>query len=159
MHDYEHDVCELSMLQATLPLAHHTHSRAHTLVLCSSPQILSLFPPLILKNLSTFQESTTCSSQSSDSVYNPLSYTDLPIQPTIGKGDTAHITLSTRSDMMPVQGRYDMRELVRLELTNHSHKEYVVTEGVARDYGNGQWAVYLNEAIFIDSLFTGFYGS
>lgn len=52
-----------------------------------------------------------------------------------------------------------MRELVRLELSNHSHKEYIVTEGVARDYGNGQWAVYLNEPIFIDSLFTGFYGS
>lgn len=61
--------------------------------------------------------------------------------------------------MTPVQGRYDMRELVRLELSNHSHKEYIVTEGVARDYGNGQWAVYLNEPIFIDSLFTGFYGS
>ena len=112
-----------------------------------------------MRNLSVLQESASCSSQSSDSVYAPYSYANLPIQPTIGKGDTAHITLSTRSDMTPVQGRYDMRELVRLELTNHCHKEYIVTEGVARDYGNGQWAVYLNEPIFIDSLFTGFYGS
>lgn len=61
--------------------------------------------------------------------------------------------------MMPVQGRYDMSELVRLELTKHSYKEYIVPEGVARDYGNGLWAIYLNEPIFIDSLFTGFYGS
>lgn len=104
-------------------------------------------------------ESASCSSRSSDSVTTPYSYSHLPIKPTVGRGDTAHITLSTRSDMTPVQGRYDMRELVRLELSNHSHKEYIVTEGVARDYGNGQWAVYLNEPIFIDSLFTGFYGS
>lgn len=112
-----------------------------------------------IRNLFILQESASCSSQSSDSVTTPYSYSHLPIQPTVGRGDTAHITLSTRSDMTPVQGRYDMRELVRLELSNHSHKEYIVTEGVARDYGNGQWAVYLNEPIFIDSLFTGFYGS
>ena len=61
--------------------------------------------------------------------------------------------------MSPVQGQSDMGELVRLELANQCYLEYAVTEGVARDYGDGRWAVYLNEPIHVDALFTGFYGS
>ena len=98
-----------------------------------------------------------CLSQRPDSPFIPVSYKDLAIMPTIGKGDTAHITLSRRSDVTPVQGRYDLRDLIRLELTNHSYEEYKVTQGVARTYGNGQWAVYLNEPIRVNALFTGFY--
>ncbi len=70
-----------------------------------------------------------------------------------------HITLSVRNVMTPVQGRNDLGDLIRLELTNQSYKEYTVTEGVARDYGDGLWAVYLNEPIYINALFTGYYGS
>ena len=113
-----------------------------------------------MKHISfVFQESTICASQSSDSLYIPFSYAELANKPTIGEGDTAHVTLSLRNDMTPVQGRRDMNELVRLELTNQRYEEYTVTEDVARDYGDGQWAVYLNEPIYVNALFTGFYGS
>ncbi|KAL9985121.1 hypothetical protein ACROYT_G007488 [Oculina patagonica] len=104
-------------------------------------------------------ESTTCASQSSVSPNTPLSYAELAVKPTIGKGDTVHITLSIRNDVTPVQGRNDLGDLIRLELTDQSYEEYKVTEGVARDYGEGLWAVYLNEPIYINVLFTGYYGS
>ena len=43
-------------------------------------------------------------------------------------------------------------------MANQGYLEYAVTKGLARDYGDGHWAVYLNEPIYIDALFTGFYG-
>lgn len=65
--------------------------------------------------------------------------------------------MSRRSDVGSVQGRYDLRDLVRLELANQSYDEYKMTSGLARCYGDGQWAVYLNEPIDVNVLFTGFY--
>ena len=106
-----------------------------------------------------FQEFLSGVSQRTDSPLIPVQYEDLVIKPTIGDGDTAHVTLSFRSDMKSVQGRYDLRDVVRFELTNHSYEEYNVMEGVARSYGEGQWAVYLNKPIHVKALFTGFYGS
>ena len=81
------------------------------------------------------------------------------IKPAVGDGDTAHVTLSCRSDITPVQGRFDLHDLITLELTNHSYEEYKVTDGIVHSYGDGQWSVYLNEPIYVDGLFTGFYGS
>ena len=106
-----------------------------------------------------FQESSSCALQTTNSSFIPASYKDLVIKPTVGDGDTAHVTLSCRSDITPVQGRYDLRDLITLELTNHSYEEYKVTDGIVRSYGDGQWSVYLNEPIYVDGLFTGFYGS
>ena len=134
--------------------------RAVTARVKLNPQQLKLWANL---DSGDFQDgcgnfSETCASQSSDSPYNLSSYADLAIEPTIGRGDTAHITLSLQNGMTPVQGRNDLGDLIRLELTNQSYKEYIVTEGIARDYDNGLWAVYLNEPIYINALFTGFYG-
>lgn len=109
-------------------------------------------------NTTLLTESSSCTSQRSDSPIIPVSYRDLAIKPTIGNGDSAHVTLSCRSDVTPVQGRYDLCDLIRLELNNHSYEEHKVTEGVARNYGNCLWAVYFNEPIYVNALFTGFYG-
>ena len=106
-----------------------------------------------------FQESSSCALQTTNSSFIPASYKDLVIKPIVGDGDTAHVTLSCRSDITPVQGRFDLRDLITLELTNHSYEEYKVTDGIVRSYGDGQWSVYLNEPIYVDGLFTGFYGS
>lgn len=114
-------------------------------------------PPSLWWYYFFFQESFDCSSESSGSPFIPPSYNDLVIKPTFGKGDTAHITMSRRSDVGSVQGRYDLRDLVRLELANQSYDEYKMTSGLARCYGDGQWAVYLNEPIDVNALFTGFY--
>lgn len=105
-------------------------------------------------------EATACVSETVDSSFVPISYANLAIKPAVGVGDTAHITLSLQRDARPVQGQHDMSELVRLEMqANQDYLEYALTKGVARDYGDGHWAVYLNEPLYIDALFTGFYGS
>lgn len=105
-------------------------------------------------------EATACVSETVDSSFVPISYANLAIKPAVGVGDTAHITLSLQRDTRPVQGQHDMSELVRLEMqANQDYLEYALTKGVARDYGDGHWAVYLNEPLYIDALFTGFYGS
>lgn len=59
--------------------------------------------------------------------------------------------------MTPVQGRYDLRDLVRLEQTNKGYEEHQVSQGVARRYSDGIWAVYLDEPVIVDTLFTGYY--
>ena len=127
----------------------------------NSNKVLALFDScckyINVKIHLVFQESLSCTSQRSDSSFVPVSYQNLTIKPTTGEGDTAHVTLSCRSDVTPVQGRYDLRDLIRLELANHSYEEYKVTEGVARSYGNGQWTVYLNAPIHVTALFAGFY--
>lgn len=106
-----------------------------------------------------FKEAAACVSDTETSAFIPVSYANLAIKPTVGVGDTAHITLSLQRDTRPIQGRHDMCELIRLEMANQGYLEYAVTKGLARDYGDGHWAVYLNEPIYIDALFTGFYGS
>lgn len=120
---------------------------------CHEEEGSSDFNTCTLRHLESFD----CSSESSGSPFIPPSYNDLVIKPTVGKGDTAHITMSRRSDVGSVQGRYDLRDLVRLELANQSYDEYKITSGLARCYGDGQWAVYLNEPIDVNALFTGFY--
>ncbi|XP_068711071.1 2',3'-cyclic-nucleotide 3'-phosphodiesterase-like isoform X1 [Montipora foliosa] len=105
-----------------------------------------------------FEEgSIVASSQRPDSSLTPLAYHDLILKPTVGKGDTAHITLSHSSDVTPVQGRYDLRDLIRLELANSSYEELKLPQGLARRYSDGLYAVYLNKPLFIDALFTGYY--
>ena len=106
-----------------------------------------------------FQEAAACVSDTETFAFIPVSYANLAIKPTVGVGDTAHITLSLQRDTRPIQGRHDMCELIRLEMANQGYLEYAITKGLARDYGDGHWAVYLNEPIYIDALFTGFYGS
>lgn len=51
-----------------------------------------------------------------------------------------------------------MCEFVRLEMVNQGYLEYVVIKGLVCDYGDGYWVVYLNEFIYIDVFFIGFYG-
>lgn len=100
--------------------------------------------------------SQTCP-QTSDYSTRPLAYTDLILKPTLGKGDTAHITLSRRSDVTAVRGRFDLRDLIGLELANKGYEEHRLSQGVARRYNDGIWAVYLDEPVIVDVLFTGYY--
>ena len=59
--------------------------------------------------------------------------------------------------MTAVRGRFDLRDLIGLELANKGYEEHQLSQGVARRYNDDIWAVYLDEPVIVDVLFTGYY--
>lgn len=83
--------------------------------------------------------------------------------PTSGKGSRAHITIGCAPGVKPVTTGFDLVDVVRREKEAHSSltdvtETFSMNGGTLRNYGDGMWALYLDQEIKVSSLFSAFYG-
>lgn len=83
---------------------------------------------------------------------------DIHLKPNYGLGATSHITLGTATEATPVQAKHDIQRIINHEVGCHSYKRYVLNDGVMRQYDEGEWVVYLNNAVKVLGIFSGCYG-
>ncbi|XP_071848840.1 2',3'-cyclic-nucleotide 3'-phosphodiesterase-like isoform X2 [Apostichopus japonicus] len=81
--------------------------------------------------------------------------------PTNGPGSRAHLTLAVREKVHPLQTGLDLKEIIKKEVEDQKTGKDRLTInlecGVARCYGNGSWAVYLNKSQEYQALFSSMY--
>ncbi|XP_038071956.1 2',3'-cyclic-nucleotide 3'-phosphodiesterase-like isoform X2 [Patiria miniata] len=96
-----------------------------------------------------------------DEVPCPKGWRPTEFSPTCGRGSRAHLTLGTGKDVEAVQTGSDLNAIIQRELEAVAKKEDILTlklkSGTVRCYGEGNWAVYLDKALEIGTLFTGWY--
>lgn len=71
----------------------------------------------------------------------------------------SHVTLGTATNVDPVEAKYDNRTVINFELNKHPYHEYIISNGTVRKYGDATWVVYLNNAIKVPGLFSGYYNA
>lgn len=77
--------------------------------------------------------------------------------PVTGPGRKAHMTIGVAPGESAVTTGYDLLEIVDLEEQGREWPTYSTPRGWLRDYGEGRWVLYMNNKIFVDSMFAGVY--
>ena len=84
--------------------------------------------------------------------------TDEPdFHPVSGPGRKAHMTIGVAPGVSAVTTGTDLLEIVELEGRGGEWPTYPTSRGWLRDYGEGRWVLYMNNTIFVNSLFAGVY--
>ena len=79
-------------------------------------------------------------------------------RPISGRGKRAHITLFTARDARAVNAGIDLLNVVQAEKEEAKYEMVIPeTQDVVRLYEDNLWVVYPERALYVDSLFTGFY--
>ena len=96
-------------------------------------------------------ESVTIEKVPQDSIHDRF-------RPISGKGQRAHLTLFTARGARAVNAGIDLLNIVQAEKEEAKHEMVIPeTQDVVRLYENNLWVVYPEHALYVDSLFTGFY--
>ena len=115
-------------------------------------------PPKSQENRDDFKESVTI--QDEDQAFSRENERFKPFSKG-QKGLRAHITIATAPSVRPVNTGIDLMEIVQAEHNcddeNDSIFEIPDSKDVLKQYKDHFWVVYLNDALTVESIFTGYY--
>ena len=89
-------------------------------------------------------------------------WTPTKFSPTCGPGSRAHLSIGTGVGYKAVQTGLDLVELIQDELNAVAHNKtdlltIDIKSGIARCYGDGNWMVYLEKPMYLETLYSGYY--
>ncbi len=89
----------------------------------------------------------------------PKGWRPQKFSPTCGLGSRAHLTLGVGVGISAVQTGIDLNTIIQKELQAVKKTIDIPTlqlaDGIARCYGEGNWAIYLKRPLKVGALFTG----
>ena len=89
----------------------------------------------------------------------PKGWRPQEFSPTCGPGSRAHLTLGLGVNISAVQTGIDLNLIIQQELLARDKPKDIPTlqlaGGIARCYGEGNWAIYLEKPLKVGALFSG----